>query len=191
MPDEDHGSIVLRSHYDGLEKMFDGWRCRGPQRPFEGGYEGGRGSLRETFRPAGLDITPPEATVNALGYATMAAHRSRRRWIPPGQRPAYPDSANVYDSLGEGLEAAGRLDDAWLSMRKPSAAVKRRRTRCSTPSAAHRDAVRKKIAERQMTPMASAAGRGRRGGPAACPVRRLSNPAASMADVQRSRLASG
>lgn len=26
MEDEDHGSVVLRSHYDGLKKVFDGWR---------------------------------------------------------------------------------------------------------------------------------------------------------------------
>ena len=26
MLDEDHGSIVLRSHYDAFEKIFEGWR---------------------------------------------------------------------------------------------------------------------------------------------------------------------
>lgn len=41
MLDEDHGSIVLRSHYAGLEKIFDEW-CLPRERSgtFEGGWKG-------------------------------------------------------------------------------------------------------------------------------------------------------
>ena len=42
MLDEDHGSIVLRSHYNAFEKLFDGWRLpRASKRHVQGRIEGG------------------------------------------------------------------------------------------------------------------------------------------------------
>lgn len=114
MQDEDHGSIVLRSHYDALEWIFDGWRLR---RNAEGTFDGGLKAVEAHYAKLsdrlGLTITPPEATVNLLGYAELG----RRRWdaaIEYFQANVrnYPDSPNVYDSLGEGLEAAGRSEEA-------------------------------------------------------------------------------
>ena len=39
MADEDHGSVVLRSHYFGLRKVYDGWQ--GPRDPQSGAVVGG------------------------------------------------------------------------------------------------------------------------------------------------------
>lgn len=114
MQDEDHGSIVLRSHYDAFEWIFDGWRLR---RNAEGTFDGGLKAVEAHYAKLsdrlGLTITPPEATVNLLGYAELG----RRRWdaaIEYFQANVrnYPHSPNVYDSLGEGLEAAGRREEA-------------------------------------------------------------------------------
>lgn len=115
MPEEDHGSIVLRSHYLALEKIFEGWRIP-PDERTEIIRKGPAAVERHYARVSerlGWRIVPPEAQVNALGYAALA----------PGDASAaiaffelnvanYEDSPNVYDSLGEGLEAAGQLTDA-------------------------------------------------------------------------------
>ena len=39
MTDEDHGSVVLRSHYVGLRKVYDGWQM--PRDPESGAVAGG------------------------------------------------------------------------------------------------------------------------------------------------------
>ena len=59
----------------------------------------------------------------------------------------YPDSANAYDSLGEALEAAGRLDDAPA---KNEAAVRRAeaaRDPLVDAFLLHRDTLRRKLAK--------------------------------------------
>jgi tetratricopeptide (TPR) repeat protein len=67
----------------------------------------------------GFHMLPPEATVNELGYqhlragaidASLAAFRYNTE--------LYPDSANVWDSLGDALEGSGRRDEALVSCRK-------------------------------------------------------------------------
>jgi predicted alpha/beta superfamily hydrolase len=122
MPAEDHGSIVLRSHYDALEKTFDGWAL-----PLTAGrYEGGLKAVEAHYEKLSED---------ALAYFEYNVR-------------TYPGSANVYDSLGEGLEAAGRLDEA---LAKYDEAVRRAEAAGDSLLDAfiqHRDALRKKIAER-------------------------------------------
>lgn len=115
MMDEDHGSVVLRSHYFGLRKVYDGWQM--PRDPATGAVAGGLKAadahykwLSEKF---GYAIPTPENVINQIGYqfllgqspnpeeaiATFKANVER-----------YPDSANVYDSLGEAYERNGHLD---------------------------------------------------------------------------------
>jgi predicted alpha/beta superfamily hydrolase len=112
--DEDHGSVVMRSHYVGLRKVFDRWRLPvDPTGSFQGSFadfEKHYGALSDRM---GYAITPPEGTVNSIGYGAMQAGRldEALRYFELNVRN-YPDSANVYDSLGEGLEAAGKLEQA-------------------------------------------------------------------------------
>lgn len=115
MMDEDHGSVVLRSHYAGLRKVYEGWQM--PRDPATGAVAGGLKAadahykwLSEKF---GYVITTPEGLINQIGYqflqgpnpnpeeaiATFKANVER-----------YPNSANVYDSLGEAFEKTGHLD---------------------------------------------------------------------------------
>lgn len=121
MEDEDHGSVVLRSHYDGLRKVFEGWRL--PLDRKAGGYPGSveelkkhYGRLSERF---GYAVPPPELTVNQVGYQHL------QRKDVAGALPfflwnaeLYPESPNVHDSLGEALEAAGRTREALASYEK-------------------------------------------------------------------------
>ncbi len=119
MPDEDHGSVVLRSHYWGLRRIFDGWR-----------YPVGRGCescsvqtleahfARLTSR-MGYPVLPPEATVNQVGYQLLALGRSDDALAVFRENVRrYPESANVYDSLGEALERGGQRDDALANYTK-------------------------------------------------------------------------
>ena len=80
MLDEDHGSIVLRSHYAGFEKIFEGWRLpRTRTGTFKGGFKAVEAHYARLSERLGWTITPPEATINALGYASLASASSTTR----------------------------------------------------------------------------------------------------------------
>ena len=151
MLDEDHGSIVLRSHYNAFEKVFDGWRLpRTRNGTFKGGWKAVEAHYARLSDRLGWPITAPEATINALGYAALGARQfdEALAYLQANVRN-YPDSPNAYDSLGEGLEAAGRLEDA---LARYEEAVKRGEA-ANDPLLdtfrVHRDAARKKLADRR------------------------------------------
>jgi predicted alpha/beta superfamily hydrolase len=109
---EDHGSIVHRGIYLGLEHAFDGWR---PPAGVDtlAALEAHHREVAARFRvPAAL----PEGRLNILGYRLLAAGRVDdgvavfRRNVE-----LHPDSANVHDSLGEALEARGDREAAVAS----------------------------------------------------------------------------
>ena len=115
MKDEDHGSVVLRSHYFGLRKVYDGWQM--PRDPETGAVAGGLKAadahykwLSEKFH---YSIPTPENLINQIGYQFLLAETPN-----PEEAIAtfkvnverYPNSANVYDSLGEAYEKTGHLD---------------------------------------------------------------------------------
>lgn len=106
--DEDHGSVVLRSHYDGLKKVFEAWNPPPDQNLKQ---------LVEHFanlsKKMKYEIKAPENMINNLGYRLMAQSLLDEAleafsWNVTN----YPGSANVYDSYGEGLEKANRLEEA-------------------------------------------------------------------------------
>jgi predicted alpha/beta superfamily hydrolase len=118
---DDHGSVVLGSHLFGLRKVFEGWRPL--LHPSTGRLAGGLEALKAHYAGLstrfGYPILPPEAIVNQLGYAALFAGDTEEAiTLFEMNVTNYPDSANVYDSLGEGLEAAGRLTDALMSYQK-------------------------------------------------------------------------
>jgi predicted alpha/beta superfamily hydrolase len=113
MADEDHGSVVLRSHYFGLRKVYEGWQM--PRDPMTGAVAGGMKGVEAHYQKLstkfGFTIPAPENLINQVGYQLLF-----------GDKPAeaiaafktnverYPGSANVYDSLAEAYERSGRLD---------------------------------------------------------------------------------
>ncbi len=118
MEDEDHGSVVLRSHYFGLRKVFEGWRL--PRDRKAGGYAGSVEDLGKHYarlsERLGYPVPPPELVVNQVGYQHLLRKDVKgalaffRRNVE-----LHPDSANVHDSLGEALEAAGKPEEALAS----------------------------------------------------------------------------
>jgi len=120
-PDEDHGSVVLRSHYYALKKVFEDWRL--PRDPESGDYKGSLEDMKKHYAAAserlGFAVLPPEPVVNGIGYQALQKKDTVRALEFFHYNVAtYPESANVYDSLGDGLEAAGKLDEALASFTK-------------------------------------------------------------------------
>ena len=115
MPDEDHGSAVLRSYYLGLRKIFEGWRP--PIDPVTGALPGGLDGVKRHYAALSgrfnYEIPPPEPLVNNVGYAELARGQTARALEAFRLNAAtYPDSPNVHDSLGECLEADGKPREA-------------------------------------------------------------------------------
>ncbi len=115
LPEEDHGTVVLRSHELGLRRIFDGWRL--PVDRQTGAFQGGLQELQAHYaalgQRLGYPVEAPEQTVNLLGYQ----HLGRKEFEAAlgafrYNLACHPASANAYDSLGEGLEQAGRLTEA-------------------------------------------------------------------------------
>lgn len=112
-PDEDHGSTVLRAHYAGLKTVFADWLM--PRDPKSGMYLGALDGMEKHYRELsqryGYEIRIPESSLNNLGYQLMGDKKLDDA-IAVFRRNVelYPGSANVYDSLGEGYETAGKFD---------------------------------------------------------------------------------
>ncbi len=118
MEDETHGSMVLRAHYWGLRKIFDGWKL--PVDPKTGRFAGTLADVKSHYadlgKRLGIPLLPPEQTVNLLGYQFLVGGSGEQAIsIFRYNVELYPESANVYDSLGEALERAGRMEEALSS----------------------------------------------------------------------------
>jgi tetratricopeptide (TPR) repeat protein len=113
LDDEDHGSVVLRSHYLGMRKVFAGWQV--PRDADSGRVTGDFKSVEEHYQKLSkkfrYDIPVPENLINQIGYQSLFADRfDEAIAIFKTNAERYPDSANVYDSLAEAYERSGRLE---------------------------------------------------------------------------------
>jgi hypothetical protein len=115
MPDEDHGSVVLRSHYDGLRKIFEGWKLPVDRetRAFRGGLSEVKAHYAKLSERMGYPVEPPEQTINLLGYQFLGQKAFEDALaIFRYNLELHPLSANAHDSLGEALEKAGKPAEA-------------------------------------------------------------------------------
>jgi predicted alpha/beta superfamily hydrolase len=113
LTDEDHGSVVLRSHYFGLRKVYEGWQM--PRDPATGAVAGGLKAADEHYKKLtqkfGYSIPTPEGLVNQIGYQFLLAGNPEEAIATfKSNVERYPNSANVYDSLAEAYEKTARLD---------------------------------------------------------------------------------
>jgi predicted alpha/beta superfamily hydrolase len=122
--DEDHGSVVLRSHYAGLRKIYDGWQF--PRDPNTGAVAGGLKGVEEHYRKLSerlkYTLLPPEALMNQVGYQLIGQGNMEEAIAAFKLNvERYPGSANVYDSLAEAYERGGKLDLALPNYEKAHA----------------------------------------------------------------------
>lgn len=120
LPDEDHGSVVLSGYYAGLRHIFADWRMspgeRGAEPPTLSGVRTHYDSLSTRW---GYAIPPPEAVVNAAGYAALQkGNEAEAVELFRFNVASHPESANAYDSLGEALERNSQPAAARESYRK-------------------------------------------------------------------------
>ncbi len=120
-PDEDHGSTVLRAHYAGLRLVFSDWPVPRDEKTGQpaGGLAGIEQHYKELSESYGYSIPVPETTLNNLGYQFINA-KNYKDAIAVLRRNVelYAWSANVYDSLGEAQEAAGKFPEATKNYEK-------------------------------------------------------------------------
>jgi Tfp pilus assembly protein PilF len=84
-----------------------------------GGLAGLQQHYQKLSERFGFHISVPENTMNNLGYQLMGAKKLDEAIAVFKQNvELYPGSANVYDSLGEGFEAAGKFDSATQNFQK-------------------------------------------------------------------------
>ena len=109
MENETHGSIPHRTTYNALEKLYMDWRL-----PIEIARTGSLNNLDAHFeklaKKFGYEIITPEGAVNRLGYRFLGEKKMEEA-IAVLRRNVkiYPESVNVYDSLGDGYDANGQL----------------------------------------------------------------------------------
>jgi predicted alpha/beta superfamily hydrolase len=146
MKEEDHGSIVLRSYYNGIEAIFEGWQMPRSAGAPSAGLDAVEAHYRKLSDRLGWTVLPSEPTVNQLGYAALRTKQVADAVALFRLNVAnYPESANVYDSLGEGLEASGQLR---VALENYEEAVKRGEASADPGLAEfrrHRDALRQKL----------------------------------------------
>lgn len=106
MERENHGSTPHRTTQDALEALFAGWEVpkgvdtvKGLQAHYE--------ALSKKF-PFATKV--PETSLNRLGYLVMEEKPDEALAAFQLNVQLYPDSPNVYDSLGEAYEKAGKMD---------------------------------------------------------------------------------
>ena len=113
LTDEDHGSVVLRSHYAGLRKVYAGWQ--GPRDLNSGAVLGGLKGVDEHYKRLsekfGYTIAVPENLINQMGYQFLFDNKlDEAIAVLKANVERYPGSANVYDSLAEAYERSGKID---------------------------------------------------------------------------------
>lgn len=121
-PDEDHGSVVLPTHYAGLRTLFAPFYF--PLAAAAGDdpkklYAKAREHYAGASKRIGFALPIPEVIANIIGYRLLqAGHVNDAIEVFRANVEAWPQSANVYDSLGEAQERAGALDQALANYRR-------------------------------------------------------------------------
>jgi predicted alpha/beta superfamily hydrolase len=112
MENDDHGTIPLKTIYNAFEMIYDGWRL-----PAGLAATGNLKTVKDHFKNLsekyGYEIAIPEGVLNNFAYQVMFAKRIKDALeIFEYNILLYPNSPNVYDSFGEGLEADNQLQEA-------------------------------------------------------------------------------
>ena len=111
MLDDDHGSGPHLSIYNGLLFIYDGWKLDADI--YQEGLTAMDKHYKNLSKKYGYEIITPEYSINRLGYNYMANEDIENAisvFLENVNR--FPNSANVYDSLGEAYEKNGQLDKA-------------------------------------------------------------------------------
>jgi predicted alpha/beta superfamily hydrolase len=120
-PDETHDTTFVKGFYDGLRMIFAGWNHPRDTATnlLIGSLDDVRAHYRHVGERLGVVVLPPLEIVNELGYRDLGQGKLDEALAAfRFNTEQYPQSANAWDSLGEGLERAGRLAEAAVAYRQ-------------------------------------------------------------------------
>jgi len=114
---DNHGSVPHMSIYKGLESIFSDWKLS--KEEFSAGLASIDNHYQMISEKYGYVVSTPELTINALGYYYIN-EKDLKHAIKVFKENInrYPNSANVYDSLGEAYENDGQLNHAQENYQK-------------------------------------------------------------------------
>jgi tetratricopeptide (TPR) repeat protein len=122
MPTETHGSNPLRTEYDALERIFDGWEPADSVSEagfVRGDVSGLEAHAAELTRRYGFPVTVSLDEVNEMAYYHLRQkHLDVALKLFRHNVERSPDYANGWDSLADGLEADGKLAEALQAQEK-------------------------------------------------------------------------
>lgn len=117
MKSENHATIPFKSVYEGLEFIYAGWRIQ--DSIAKKGIEEIKNHYVNLSRKFGYQIDVTEASINRLGYLLMGQGKIKQalEYFQYNVK-TFPNSANVYDSLGEGYETNNQFKLALENYKK-------------------------------------------------------------------------
>ena len=108
MESEDHASIPYITLFNGLRFIFSEWRL--PNEKFAQGMDSIDTHYKYISAKYGFEIKTPEYVINNLGYQYLRNNDIEKAIeVFKENTKRYPESANVYDSLGEAYENNNQL----------------------------------------------------------------------------------
>ena len=122
-PEYNHNSVSLVAEYDGLRSIFDFYPLDFPHETFEDpGFKADTllpNHYADISRRMWYTVSPPEVFVNNIGYSLMQHHQLDRAFFYFNMNVQnYPNSFNVYDSMGDLYLAKGEKAKAIESFTK-------------------------------------------------------------------------
>ncbi len=117
MPNENHGTTPYLSLFNGLRFVYRDWQL--PKELMNGTLEQIDAHYKLVSTKYGIEISTPENVINFIGYQQINANDlSAAITIFSENVKRYPNSANVYDSLGEAYEKSNDLKKAKENFQK-------------------------------------------------------------------------
>lgn len=114
---ENHASIPLRTISDGLAYIFSDWQLKNEITMM--GVDAIKQHIKNRTKKYGFAEKLTEVTLNAIGYQLLQANEiDKAIEVFEYNADLYPHSANVYDSLGDGLDAKGLKKKALKNYKK-------------------------------------------------------------------------
>lgn len=116
-PDYDHSALPIPAEYDALRFIFNYYQLIFPFREFFPPSWTEDSLIAAHYRTIswymGYKVLPPEFVVNNTGYQLMGSHQlDRAAYYFHLNMDNYPNSFNVYDSMGDLLVAKEQKDSA-------------------------------------------------------------------------------
>ena len=107
IPDESHGSAIFLEYYYGLKKIYAGWSPIPKTFPLSKTWLAEmEAHFKQLSAKYGYAVEIPESLINAIGYGLLYQENRVDDAVAAFKKNVelYPESANAYDSLGEGYE---------------------------------------------------------------------------------------